>query len=58
MLVMASESGSRMPPRIPDFDEFEEEEAEVEVQSPNWGVDGNSQTKSQATTAGKRKKPA
>ena len=57
MLVMACGSGSRMPPRIPDFDEFEEEEDEVEVQSPNRGVDGNSQTESQATTAGKRKKP-
>ena len=45
-------------PRIPDFDEFEEEEDEVEVQSPNRGVDGNSQTESQATTAGKRKKPS
>ena len=57
MLVMTSGSGSRMPPRIPDFDEFEEEDDEVEVQSPNRGVDGNSQTESQATTVGKRKKP-
>ena len=55
MLVMACGSGSRMPPRIPDFDEFEEDE--VEVQSPNRGVDENSQTESQATTVGKRKKP-
>ena len=58
MLVMACGSGSRMPPRIPDFDEFEEEEEdEVEVRSPNRGVDGNSQTESQVITTGKRKKP-
>ena len=58
MLVMACGSGSRMPPRIPDFDEFEEEEEdEVEVRSPNCGVDGNSQTESQVITTGKRKKP-